>query len=321
MRKSWLAALLICCLAFVGEPGSGAEARGRAFHDASATGERLPPAGAPRVRAQSVLGEDERTQIADTTIFPFSAIAYLELEDAFGVVFGSCTGTFIGPDVLLTAGHCLWDTQAGTWGAEHIRVIPGKDADFEPFGSEYASDWWVPDGYAETGLADWDWGVIKLPNDLLTLDTGWMSVAVAETETLEGADFEFFPAIVGYPGDKPDGTMWGHIRGAFSSVEDFRLRYDIDTAPGQSGSAIWSAADGPYLGVVVGIHTQGGLLNSGSRIDVELMDDLIAGCDAMGCLISVAEFPVPGPEPEPPPPTPGASDLPYRSYGVAVARD
>ena len=285
------------------------------FHDARADGALLPPREAATTVEQVVIGTDDRTPIADSSVFPFSAIAYLELEDASGEVFGSCTGTFIGPDALLTAGHCLWDAVGGDWGAAHVRIIPGKDGDFEPFGSQYAEDWWVPDAYAETGLSEWDWGVINLANDLLSLDTGWLSVSILDSESLESPDF--LPAIVGYPGDKPAGTMWGHIRPAFASVEAFTLRYDIDTAPGQSGSAIWSAGEGPLLGVIVGIHTSGGLLNSGQRIDEELLDDLLIGCSAMDCSISVHQF-VPA---EPDPPAPGPSTLPFHTYGIALARD
>jgi V8-like Glu-specific endopeptidase len=220
----------------------------------------------------------------------------------------------MGRDALLTAGHCLWDPVAEDWAAFSIRVVPGKDGDFEPFGSQYAEDWWVPDAYAETGLSDWDWGVIHLPNDQLSRATGWLSVSLLETDSLD--DDDFLPAIVGDPGDKAGGTMWGHFRPAFAAVEDFRLFYDIDTAPGQSGSAIWSVADGPYLGLIVGIHTSGGLLNSGQRIDQELLDDLLAGCDAMGCSISVHTVVIPDP-----PPSGGPSTLPFRSYGPALARD
>lgn len=271
-----------------------------------------------------VIGQDERLPVVDTTVFPFSAIAYLELEDAYGDVVGSCTGTFIGPDALLTAGHCLWDSASDDWTAENIRVVPGKDADYEPFGFEYAEDWWVPDQFALSGLSEWDWGLVKLPDELLALDTGWMTVMAADSSVLSASGFA--PAIVGYPSDKPAGTMWGLIRPAFESITDFELFYDIDTAPGQSGSAIWSASEGPYLGRIVGIHTQGGALNSGSRIDLELLDDLSTGCRAMGCTIAREDAPQqpqpplppqpPGP-PSPPPPV----QLPYRSVGVAIARD
>ncbi len=310
-----LFALVVVWFALLGA-GPAASAQDGPFtrHDSAATGELLPPRGTPTVRGQVVIGADDRIQVADTTVFPYSAIAFLELEDAASDVLGTCTGTFIGPDALLTAAHCLWDAESGNWLAEHIRVVPGRDSDFEPFGSQYASDWWIPDEYAATGSADWDWGVIKLPNDLLSLDTGWMSVTIAGTETLERATFS--PAIVGYPADKPAGTMWGRIQPAFLQVGDFRLFYDIDTAPGQSGSAIWSAEEGPYLGLIVGIHTQGGAANSGARIDQELLDDVLAGCAVMECQVAVVDAPgspSPGPAPLPP--------LPFRSYGPALSRD
>ena len=265
------------------------------------------------VTGQSVIGADDRIRIRDTTAFPFSAIAYLELEDEDGEVIASCTGTFIGPDALLTAGHCLWDAEAEDWTSSNIRVIPGKNGSAEPFGYDYADDWWVPDAYTETGSTDWDWGVIKLADDSLSRKTGWLTVAVLSTETLEAVDFQ--PVIVGYPGDKPNGTMWGLIRPAFLTVADFTLYYDIDTAPGQSGSAIWSAQQGPNLGKVVGIHSQGGTVNSGSRIDQELLDDILQGCHEMGCTIAVDEDPEPTPEPEPGP------QLRFKSYSVAVSRD
>ena len=292
------------------------ESSGRTYHDVSADGTLLPPRGERGVAAAAVLGSDERTRIIDTTAYPFSSVAFLELEDDQGNVFGACTGTLIGPDALLTAGHCLWDIEAGDWGAARIRVVPAKDGDFEPFGSQYAEDWWVPDAYAESGLDVFDWGLINLAGDDLTENTGWLSISVLEDAQLLAP--EFFPAIVGYPGDKPRGTMWGHVTDRFLSVGAFTLAYGIDTAPGQSGAAVWSAAEGPYLGLVVGIHTFGGLVNEGQRIDQELVDDLVSGCEAMSCSISVHSVALPPPTPEPEPPDPV---LRFRSEGVAVARD
>jgi V8-like Glu-specific endopeptidase len=190
-------------------------------------------------------------------------------------------------------------------------VVPGKDGDFEPFGDTMAADFWVPDAYAATGDTEWDWGVIKLADDFLTLDTGWMTVAVLDSATLGAPGFS--PAIVGYPADKPLGEMWGHSLSAFSLVDEFRLYYEIDTAIGQSGSAIWSYAEGEHLGKVVGIHTQGsgvGGFNGGTRVDLELLNDVLEACEVMVCTVAY--------EVEESNPLP---DLPFKVRMPAMARD
>jgi glutamyl endopeptidase len=298
-----------------GIQGSAANAGQRRFHDTAADGTRNRAASPASLRQPQVIGTDDRQRVADTTRFPYSAVAYLELEDIDGEPIGSCTGTFIGPDSLLTAGHCLWDTTTGDWLADHIRVIPGKDDDFEPFGWEMAGDWWVPDAYAETGSVDWDWGLLKMPNDALTVDTGWLGLAVLDQASLESDGLH--PTITGYPADKPLGTMWAASRPKFRAVADFRLFYDIDTGAGQSGAAIWLDSEGPLFGRVVGIHAQGGTLNSGSRIDQELLDDVLEGCRVMECTIAIdASAPA-----TPPGPPHVPVDLPFHSYGVALARD
>jgi glutamyl endopeptidase len=259
------------------------------YHDAAAPTGWLPAVTPGTSRAAAVIGADGRERIADTSVFPFSAIAYLELFDDSYTLIATCTGTFIGPDAMLTAGHCLW--HEGTW-VKHIRVVPAKDADAEPFGSIYATDWWVPDGYiAGDGAEDFDWGVVRVPPDLITLDTHWMQLGVLDTATLSDADFT--PAIVGYPADKPNATMWADTAPAFAAVDASRLSYTIDTAPGQSGSAVWSLnPDAPYFGWIVGIHILAagdGGPNIASRIDGTLLRDVLRGCEVMHCTIAYAD--------------------------------
>jgi V8-like Glu-specific endopeptidase len=235
-------------------------------------------------------------------VYPWRAIAYLELYDSNNTLAGSCTGTFIAPGVVLTAAHCLWDPTDG-W-TQNVSVEPGRNAGDIPYGYEYGADWWVPDGYINSnGDALYDWGLIKMPDSTLGNTVGWFSIAVLTDATLSRADFD--PAIAGYAGDKPDGTLWADSKPAFTTVEQYILDYDIDTYPGQSGSAIFSANTNEwFLGYVVGVHTRGAEDgNAGSRMDQTLLDDLITACNSMSCsfqyFIESAATPSPSPSPEP----------------------
>lgn len=231
----------------------------------------------------AVIGEDERIQFTETTEFPFSAIAWLGLYDSSAQLAGSCTGTFIGPDTLITAGHCLYSLADGY--ASDVVVVPGKSGGDEPFGSQFAYDIWVPPEWLASEDEFFDYGVISMPDSTLGDDVGWMPVAQFLTSTLERADFQ--PAIIGYPADKPDGTMWGEYVLSFDSVGPALLNYSIDTFAGQSGSAIFSINTTEYFGgFIAGIHVRAtGTNNEGTRVDDILLSDLTAACEEIICTV------------------------------------
>ncbi len=248
--------------------------------------------------AQAVIGPDERVRLTNTNEYPLRAIAFLGMYDQSGEFVGHCTGTFISPNALLTAAHCLWDPETGwTW---DIRVVPGRNGSVEPYGDAWAKDWWVPDGWIDTeGGGDWDWGIIKMPTNTLGNTVGWFSIGVVRSATLQQPDFT--PAIIGYSGDKPLGTLWGAYKQAFLGVTDTTLVHDVDTYAGESGSAVFSLnANKYYFGYIVGIHVRGGTnANEASRIDMFLLNDLLNACTAMGCSVDWESEATTGPTPTP----------------------
>ncbi|MBK6663874.1 MAG: trypsin-like serine protease [Thermoflexaceae bacterium] len=278
--------------------------------------------------AQSVIGSDERVQLTNTHEYPLRAIAFLGLYDKAGEFVGHCTGTFISPNALLTAAHCLWSAETGwTW---DIRVVPGRNGDVEPYDYEWAKDFWVPDGWIDSEEGeDWDWGVIQMSSNALGNTVGWFSIGVLRGDTLRQPDFA--PAIIGYAGDKPFGTLWGHYTNAFTSVGDSTLTYTVDTSGGESGSAVFSLNSNKYYyGYIVGIHVRGGTnANEGSRIDMFLLNDLLKGCAAMGCTVDWESEAQTGPTPTPTrsatatptrTPTPPATATPTRTPAPSVTQ-
>ena len=210
------------------------------------------PVNAPR----AIIGSDNRSQITNTTAFPYCAICSLRIEWPNGDVEDG-TGAVITRMSILTAGHCVYQAERGGY-ANRITVIPGRNGTEQPLGSYATSNVTILTKWRTEGGAANDAAFIKL-NTNIGDRTGIMGYGNYEDSYLLSKSLR----LTGYPGDKPSGTMWTHS-GIPSSVATYTFSYSIDAVGGQSGAPVYI----PSNNQVVGIHSRGNSSgNTAKRID------------------------------------------------------
>ena len=236
----------------------------RSIQTEGGTKEFIPQGLPTSISPRSIIETDDRTQITNTSSWPYSAICYIEMEFPNGKNYiGSAT--MYDKNVAVTAAHCLYSEEDGGW-ATSVIVVPGMNGNNMPFGYAYATSISAPQGWTKSGSSDYDWGLIKL-NTNMGEKTGYFGVYWALT-SLNGSNVD----ITGYPGEK-SRTLW-KMNGNLTDSSTYRLSYTIDTTGGQSGCPVyWKDSSGHRI---VGIHTLGSSsVNSATRVTKSVFDAMM----------------------------------------------
>lgn len=199
----------------------------------------------------SVIGEDTRRVVPDTTGFPERAIVEILFDSGFGAQ-SLCTGTMVSPDTVLTAAHCIHSGTVAGRAHKDFRVIPGRNLGASPFGECRARRAFVLSGWTEAldslDARYYDLGALKLDCNVGER-TGWLGVRL-----LDPSEVGSETIVHGYAGDKaPPGRQW-------VSADNLRILWDLkgfyqnDTYGGTSGSPVYLSSD---RRTIVGVHTNG----------------------------------------------------------------
>ena len=234
-----------------------------------------PPPPPPEGVMEAIIGTDDRVKIANTTIYPYRAIASLLIVAADNSAWVG-TGWFISPKTLITAGHCVYIRNSGVPGRDgwvkSIKVIPGRNGATATFGSAVSNNFKSVNAWTVDGNPNHDYGAIIL-NTPLGSSVGTFGFGVYTDAELMAT----IANVSGYPGDKRGadaGTQWFHAR-KVTSVNPLKVFYDADTMGGQSGAPVWRIVNGQRFAIAV--HAYGGATaNSGTRITAAVHANLMA---------------------------------------------
>ncbi len=210
---------------------------------------------------ETVIGDDNRTQVHHTDADPFRMICSLVIRQNGGFTnYG--TGFLIGRRTLVTAGHCLH--MAGAPAIERIEIRPARDGDIEPFKARFGpltgNRYSVHPRWSELQDPLFDIGAIHLDDDIG--DTlGWFTLGAPPPDQLERR----WAHVTGYPGDKVSAApgrapqraaeMWHHAT-PIAAVNPRQIFYPADTFAGQSGAPVF-VLDNNGAARVVAVHAYG----------------------------------------------------------------
>ncbi|MCP4203770.1 MAG: serine protease [bacterium] len=221
-----------------------------------------------RIKPRTVIGEDERQQIADTSQYPCRSIGSLAITGADGSELIG-TGWLAGKRLVVTAGHCVYMHDRGGW-AQRIEVTPGRNGSRLPYSTVTTSRFRSVTGWLNRRDRSLDYGALLLP-EAIGDDLGYLGFASLSNHDLRQNEIN----IAGYPDDKPQaGSLWWQAR-HLERIGTSTLAYTVDTSGGQSGAPIWRHLNGSRQ--VVGIHGTGLVRsNLGVRINSKVFQNLQA---------------------------------------------
>ncbi|WP_375178566.1 Ig-like domain-containing protein [Enterococcus rotai] len=235
----------------------------------------LAPESVSAVESRSVIGNDDRVQITDTTAVPYQSTVFIGANGSLG------SGSVIGKNTVLTAAHVVSGIKDNP-NTDSNYVIPGRNGATLPYGKFKIKEVHIFKKYLTTSSTSDDVAVLTLePNDGKGIGDIVKQNPIVLTDTVTIGDNV---SSTGYPGDKTWGTQWEAKGKIIGKQTASLIDYDFDTFGGQSGSSVFNDK---YQ--IIAVHSAGGgNRNVGVKLNSEKIDFILEHIGEVSTPIEIA---------------------------------
>ncbi|MCM3549571.1 glutamyl endopeptidase [Niallia circulans] len=194
-----------------------------------------------------IIGEDDRRQVANTSIMPYRALTYIEFANLLNT--WTCSGGVIGIDLVVTNAHCVDRTVFSS------TVVPGINNNQWAYGHYRVTHILYPQEYRETQSSDYDYAILRVAPDSEGRHIGNRAGILSWSEAGSITENTLLKTY-GYPGDKISEnrsiSMWGMTGRSDSFTHPNLVFYNMDTYFGQSGSPVLNSTN-----TMIAVHNAG----------------------------------------------------------------
>ncbi|MCI9000048.1 MAG: trypsin-like serine protease [Clostridia bacterium] len=190
-----------------------------------------------------IIGDDNRKLVTNTLDSPYRNVCQLTVKFSDGsIAVGS--GTLVYNDVLLTAGHVVYNQQKG-W-ATSIDVAPGRYGRDVRLGKTWATSMTTSNNWINNADYNYDWAIVDLKTSFSTWQQHacYQDANVAVNRTVQA---------IGYPSD-PGNNNYNYYmyedKNIITSATSLTCDGIYDMTPGQSGGAVIDVATGYLVGII-----------------------------------------------------------------------
>jgi V8-like Glu-specific endopeptidase len=227
-----------------------------------------------RLTPFSILGgtDDRKVHTTGMKTFPWRAFTAIVTGEA---KTSNCSGVFVGPRHVLTAGHCLADD--GAFFADQ-RAAPGMNGIGNFSNGVLKHSWYfVSQGWLNGENPNNDVALLVLEDTKEAADIGWFGMEVGNP-VIDNVRTWGYPGASYTCAASPSpplcsNYLYGDTGTAMPISGGWRVMHNMDTQPGQSGSPIYRFTDGERR--VIAVHTNGNGgdgLNRGKRLAAASID-------------------------------------------------